>query len=113
MSIPAAVLPTAPVLATDGALDAEVVDGRLEGAPVGGVVQAELADKGLAGKPTGDGPRPAHLRRFVRRSVGLILSITDWLFGVAALIIGLSFLSTYPLLQMLSLGYLIEVSGRI
>jgi hypothetical protein len=49
----------------------------------------------------------------VGRTVDLIVSTTDWLFGVAALIVGLSFLATYPLLQMLSLGYLLEVSGRI
>src|SRR5262245_13895057 len=34
-------------------------------------------------------------------------------FGVATLIVGLALLATYPLLQFLSLGYLLEVSGRV
>lgn len=37
----------------------------------------------------------------------------DWLFGVATLILGLSILATIPIVQLLSLGYLIEVSGRV
>lgn len=43
----------------------------------------------------------------------LLTATLDWLFGAAALIVGLSFLATYPFLQMLSLGYLLEASGRI
>jgi hypothetical protein len=35
------------------------------------------------------------------------------LFGIATLIVGLAVLATYPLLQFLSLGYLLEVSGRV
>lgn len=46
----------------------------------------------------------------VFRAIG---SAIEWLFGVASLILFLSFLSTYPLLQMLSLGYLLEASGRV
>lgn len=40
-------------------------------------------------------------------------SAAEWLFGAASLIVALSFLATYPLLQMLSLGYLLEASGRV
>ncbi|HEV3344232.1 MAG TPA: hypothetical protein VG125_27905 [Pirellulales bacterium] len=97
----------APVLATEAPLDAEIVG---EGLP-GHVIQAEFADKG--GEPISGPSLAARLGGFVWRTVRLILSATDWLFGVAALIVGLSFLATYPLLQMLSLGYLLEVSGRI
>ena len=40
-------------------------------------------------------------------------SAVEWFFGAASLIVALSFLATYPLLQMLSLGYLLEASGRV
>ncbi|HEV3165163.1 MAG TPA: hypothetical protein VGZ22_14145 [Isosphaeraceae bacterium] len=51
---------------------------------------------------------------------GLILSIgrgvaslAEWLFGVVSLVLGLSILSALPLLQFLSLGYLLESSARV
>jgi hypothetical protein len=37
----------------------------------------------------------------------------EWCFGVASLIVGLAVLATAPVLQLLSLGYLLEVSGRV
>jgi hypothetical protein len=40
-------------------------------------------------------------------------SAVEWLFGVLSLMIGLSLLATLPILQFLSLGYLLEVSGRV
>jgi hypothetical protein len=40
-------------------------------------------------------------------------SAQEWLFGTLTLIVGLSVLATIPLVQLLSLGYLLEVSGRI
>jgi hypothetical protein len=42
-----------------------------------------------------------------------ICSVSEWLFGALALIVGLSILAATPILQFLSLGYLLEVSGRI
>ena len=42
-----------------------------------------------------------------------VCSACHWLFGVISLIIGLAVLATFPILQLLSLGYLLEVSGRI
>lgn len=42
-----------------------------------------------------------------------IASAAEWLFGGISLLIGLAALATVPLLGMLSLGYLLEVSGRI
>lgn len=55
--------------------------------------------------------RPAQSERFSR--LRLVASTIEWLMGAAALIVGLSFLATYPILQMLSLGYLLEASGRV
>ncbi|HEY1599987.1 MAG TPA: DUF4013 domain-containing protein [Pirellulales bacterium] len=49
----------------------------------------------------------------LRRLVGKALRICDWLFGCVALFIGLAVLATLPALQLLSLGYLLEVSGRV
>ncbi|HMF14540.1 MAG TPA: hypothetical protein VKE94_19625, partial [Gemmataceae bacterium] len=37
----------------------------------------------------------------------------EWLFGVITLLVGLSVLAATPVLQFLSLGYLLEASGRI
>ena len=49
----------------------------------------------------------------VRRSFRGIASAAEWLFGVAALVVGLAVLATLPILQFLSLGYLLESAGRI
>lgn len=46
----------------------------------------------------------------VGRAMG---SAAEWCFGVLSLIVGLAILATIPILQFLSLGYLLEVSGRI
>lgn len=43
----------------------------------------------------------------------LIGTVSEWLFGAFALVLGLSILSVIPVVQLLSLGYLLEVSGRI
>jgi hypothetical protein len=45
--------------------------------------------------------------------MGGIAHSSDWLFGVATLMVGLSVLATIPICQLLSLGYLLEVSGRV
>ncbi len=42
-----------------------------------------------------------------------VSSILEWGFGTLTLIVGLSVLATIPVLQFLSLGYLLEVSGRV
>jgi len=39
--------------------------------------------------------------------------VLEWLFGVAALLVGLAIVASIPVLQLLSLGYLLEASGRI
>ncbi|MBP86077.1 MAG: hypothetical protein CMJ64_05065 [Planctomycetaceae bacterium] len=40
-------------------------------------------------------------------------NVLDWLFGMACVIAGLALVATIPIAQFLSLGYLLEVSGRI
>ncbi len=63
------------------------------------------------------------LERVVRRRPWLIRVVvsttrggglaTEWVFGVVCLILGLSILAALPLLQFLSLGYLMECSARV
>ncbi len=53
--------------------------------------------------------RPAYLRRLA----SLIASSAEWLFGLLSLLIGLSTLAALPILQFLSLGYILEVSARV
>ncbi|HND55358.1 MAG TPA: hypothetical protein PLV92_23250, partial [Pirellulaceae bacterium] len=52
-------------------------------------------------------------RSWPRRIVDAIASAYEWLFGIVSLWVGLAFLATFPVLQFLSLGYLLEVSGRV
>jgi hypothetical protein len=42
-----------------------------------------------------------------------IISALEWLFGAVALMVGLAVLAALPLLQFLSLGYLLEAGGRV
>jgi hypothetical protein len=42
-----------------------------------------------------------------------IHSIADWLFGFVVLMVGLAALAALPVLQFLSLGYLLEAGGRV
>src|SRR5262249_10581492 len=37
----------------------------------------------------------------------------DWLFGALALIVGLALMAAIPVVQFLSLGYLLEAGGRV
>jgi hypothetical protein len=50
------------------------------------------------------------LTRWCVRAIG---SLLEWVFGVAVLIVGLAFLAALPVLQFLSLGYLLEAGGRV
>ncbi len=67
------------------------------------LVEVQLVDEGPA--PT----RPGLLRRACRG----IASACEWLFGGLSLVLGLSILAAVPILQFLSLGYLLEASGRV
>lgn len=40
-------------------------------------------------------------------------SAAEWLFGLVSMIVGLSILATIPVVQLLSLGYLLESTGRV
>jgi len=44
---------------------------------------------------------------------GAIAASAEWCFGALTLLVGLAFLATIPVLQLMSLGYLLEVSGRV
>ncbi len=49
----------------------------------------------------------------LRRVWNFLTSMAEWVFGAAALILGLSVLAAIPVLQFLSLGYLLESGGRV
>jgi hypothetical protein len=51
--------------------------------------------------------------RFAWRGVRAVGSVLGWLFGVAVLMVGLAVLAALPILQFLSLGYLLESGGRV
>ncbi len=55
------------------------------------------------------GPRVGLIRRTFRRTA----SVLEWLFGAASLIVGLAVLAALPLLQFISLGYLLEAGARV
>jgi hypothetical protein len=61
-------------------------------------------------------PRPRKrplLIRFPVIFIQAVASILEWLFGFAVLMIGLAVLAALPILQLLSLGYLLESGGRV
>ena len=55
----------------------------------------------------------SHLPGRVVRTWLLICGATHWLFGVLSLIVALAILATIPVVNFLSLGYLLEASGRV
>jgi len=67
---------------------------------------------------TGDVPQPPGLARRILVEPPMavwhrIAALFHWFFGVASVIVGLALLATIPLAQLLSLGYLLEVSRRV
>lgn len=54
-----------------------------------------------------------HAARSLLRAAGAIASAWEWLFGLATILVGLAVLAATPLLQFLSLGYLLEAGGRV
>jgi len=52
-------------------------------------------------------------RGVLRRVVSFFSYLASRIFGALTLIVGLSFLASYPVLQIFSLGYLLEAAGRI
>lgn len=65
--------------------------------------------------PTLARPRPQSRRRAnpVFRLVHRIGSGIEWLFGLGIVLVGLAVLAAVPVLQFLSLGYLLEATGRV
>ncbi len=64
----------------------------------------------------GSGPDPASgvaRMPWPRRWGGAIASAFDWVFGLVSIVAGLSLLSVIPVLNLLSLGYLLAASGRV
>ena len=55
-------------------------------------------------------PRP---RSIVRRSVGWLNWLVSTVFNVASLIVCLAFLAAIPIVQLITFGYLLNVSGRL
>jgi len=56
--------------------------------------------------------QPPQKNIFWRMAAGL-MSAWEWCFGALSMIVILAFLATVPILNLMSLGYLLEVSGRI
>lgn len=52
-------------------------------------------------------------RSLLGRTRDRVASALEWLFGLASLFAGLAVLATFPIVQLLSLGYLLEASGRV
>jgi len=52
-------------------------------------------------------------RHWLAVAYGAVASAAEWVFGLASLVVLLAALSTFPLIQLVSLGYLLEASGRI
>lgn len=50
---------------------------------------------------------------WLKRCFAGLVSALDWIFGLLAIAGGLALLSVIPVLNFLSLGYLLEVSGRV
>jgi hypothetical protein len=50
---------------------------------------------------------------FIRRTVRFIGSVAEWCFGFVTVGIGLAVLAALPILQFLSLGYLLEAGARV
>lgn len=60
--------------------------------------------------------RPTAVRRVGQAIQFIALRIAaglEWLFGLVSLIVGLAVLATIPIVQLVSLGYLLESTGRI
>jgi hypothetical protein len=93
-------------LAIRNNVDNDIINAEIE------PISAELvADEPVLAQIVSDqeSPRPAWYRRILKA----VAAVFSWLFGFAAMIVGLAVLATIPILQFLSLGYLLEASGRI
>ena len=82
--------------------------------PKAGVRASSLGSaNGASGKGAVPPPQPTGRLGVVRRLAQGSSAVCEWCFGAATLFAGLAFLATLPILQFLSLGYLLEASGRV
>jgi len=110
-----------PVLGTEGLAPSHLADRSRPAdavllaplSPATEPVVADSPDEPVARAPSARRPWPNTVRGWVEWTVAGVDSLVDWLFGAASLIVGLAVLSAIPPLFLLSLGYLLEVSGRI
>ena len=66
-----------------------------------------------AGLPSCDAAINPPRRRFWRMLASRTSAALEWTFGTLSLVVALAVLATIPVVQLLSLGYLLEVSGRV
>jgi hypothetical protein len=82
------------------------------------VIDLVLADEShelatLEVLPAEPAPRGFAPLRWLINGWRRLCSACEWLFGAAVLIFALAFLAALPILQFLSLGYLLEAGGRV
>ncbi len=58
-------------------------------------------------------PEGSRFSALIRRIIGALGSAAEWLLGLASLVVILSTLAAWPLVSLLSLGYLLESSARV
>jgi hypothetical protein len=75
------------------------------------VVDALPVDEPLPSEALDSSPRPPN--GIIRRLYAAVASLLEWGFGATTLIFGLAILAALPVLQFLSLGYLLEAGGRV
>ena len=75
----------------------------------------ELLEASLVNEEPVPAESPAGEARggFIRRTLRGVGNFWEWCFGVVALVVVLALISTIPIVQFISLGYLLEASGRI
>ena len=66
----------------------------------------------LPDRPPAD-PPPLPLRKRGPNEIQMLTLGIEWVFGLVCLVGGLAFLAALPVLQFLSLGYLLESGGRV
>jgi len=106
---------TTPLIVRNGA-GHEPADDMLDALPAEGIQPATTcapAHPVLEVLPAAEVDVQAPRAGILRRTWGCFTSVAEWLFGAAALILGLSILSAIPLVQLLTLGYLLEAGGRV
>jgi hypothetical protein len=63
--------------------------------------------------PEGQNPELVPIVFPQRGLIRRVRSLIEWMFGLASLFLGLAILASVPIVQFLTLGYLLEASGRV